>query len=51
MKRLIMTIGILSMLATSANAGYWSHTPKFGGGWESHYIPSTTDILRQYGIW
>ncbi len=51
MKRLLMTIGILSILATSANAGYWSHTPKFGGGWESHYIPSTTDILRQYGIW
>ena len=22
-----------------------------GGGWKSEYYPSTTDILRQYGIW
>ena len=51
MKRLLMTIGILSMLANSANARCWSNTPKFEGGWKSHYIPSTTDILRQYGIW
>ncbi|MBT4950443.1 MAG: hypothetical protein HON34_01475, partial [Pelagibacteraceae bacterium] len=26
MKKIAMVIGILSVLATSANAGYWSHT-------------------------
>ena len=30
MKKIVMVIGILSVLATSANAGYWSHTPSFG---------------------
>ena len=25
MKKIAMVIGILSVLATSANAGYWSH--------------------------
>ena len=51
MKKLALMIGILSILATSANAGYWSHTPLIGGGWKSEYNPSTMDILRQYGIW
>ena len=27
MKKIAMVIGILSVLATSANAGYWTHTP------------------------
>ena len=27
MKKIVMVIGILSVLATSANAGYWKHTP------------------------
>ena len=26
MRKIAMVIGILSVLATSANAGYWSHT-------------------------
>jgi hypothetical protein len=30
MKKIAMVIGILSVLATSANAGYWTHTPSFG---------------------
>ena len=30
MKKIAMVIGILSVLATSANAGYWTHTPYFG---------------------
>ena len=34
MKKLALVIGILSILATSANAGYWSHTPQIGGGWK-----------------
>ena len=40
MKKIAMVIGILSVLATSANAGYWSHTPTFGGGSKSEYIPT-----------
>ena len=51
MKKLALVIGILSILASSANAGYWSHTPQIGGGWTSTYNLSTTDILRQYNIW
>lgn len=51
MKKLALVISILSILASSANAGYWSHTPQIGGGWTSTYNPSTTDILRQYNIW
>ena len=50
MKKIAMVIGILSVLATSANAGYWSHTPSFGGGFTSTYMPSTGDILRSYGL-
>ena len=50
MKKLALVISILSILASSANAGYWSHTPQIGGG-TSTYNPSTTDILRQYNIW
>ena len=30
MKKIAMVIGILSVLATSANAGYWTNTPYFG---------------------
>ena len=45
MKKIAMVIGILSVLATSANAGYWTHTPSgFGGGYTSTYTP-TYNIL------
>ena len=27
MRKIAMVIGILSVLATSANAGYWTHIP------------------------
>ena len=27
MRKIAMVIGILSVLSTGANAGYWSHTP------------------------
>jgi hypothetical protein len=40
MKKIAMVIGILSVLATSANAGYWNHTPTFGGGYTSTYVPT-----------
>ena len=44
MKKIAMVIGILSVLATSANAGYWSHTPSWGGGYTSTFTP-TYNIL------
>ena len=50
MKKIAMVIGILSVLATSANAGYWSHTPTYNGGYTSTFIPSTGDILRSHGL-
>ena len=50
MKKIAMVIGILSVLATSANAGSWSHTPTYNGGYTSTFIPSTGDILRSYGL-
>ena len=50
MKKIAMVIGILSVLATSANAGYWSHTPTYNGGYTSTFMPSTGDILRSYGL-
>ncbi len=38
MKKIAMVIGILSVLAANANAGYWSHTPNiFDGGYTSKY--------------
>jgi len=48
MKKMAMVIGILSVLATSANAGYWTHTLSTGdarstGGitiWNSTYTYS-----------
>ena len=48
MKKIAMIIGILSVLATSANAGYWTHTLSTGdarlyGGitmWNSTYTYS-----------
>ena len=47
MKKIAMVIGILSVLATSANAGYWTHTAysdyRYMGGatqWHSTYTYS-----------
>ena len=44
MRKMAIVIGILSVLATSANAGYWEHTPysdlNYMGGatqWNSVY--------------
>ena len=42
MKKIAIVIGILSVLATSANAGYWTHTPTYGGGSTSTYTPTYT---------
>ena len=44
MKKIAMIIGVLSILATSANAGYWTHSGNGFGGYTSTYTP-TYNIL------
>ena len=44
MKKIAMIIGVLSILATSANAGYWTHSSNGFGGYTSTYTP-TYNIL------
>ena len=44
MKKIAMVIGILSVFATSANAGYWTHSNNGFGGSTSTYTP-TYNIL------
>ena len=45
MKKIAMIIGVLTVMATSANAGYWTHTPTFGGGYKSTYTPTYNYLL------
>ena len=45
MKKIAIVIGILSVLATSANAGYWTHTPNIGGGYTSTYTPTYNALM------
>jgi hypothetical protein len=45
MRKIVMVIGLLSMLASSANAGTWTHTPSFGGGFQSTYTPSYNSLM------
>ena len=45
MRKIAMVIGILSVLATSANAGYWTHTPTYGGGYTSTYTPTYNSLM------
>tara|TARA_Y100001954_G_C15564202_1_gene480148 strand:- start:404 stop:589 length:186 start_codon:yes stop_codon:yes gene_type:complete len=45
MKKIAMVIGVLTVMATSANAGYWTHTPTFGGGYKSTYTPTYNYLL------
>ena len=46
MKKMAMVIGILSVLATGANAGYWTHTPNiYGGGYTSTYTPTYNSLM------
>ena len=40
MRKLAMIVGLLSILAVNANAGIWTHTPSYGGGWTSTYTPT-----------
>ena len=45
MKKIAMVIGILSVLATGAQAGYWTHTPSYGGGYTSTYTPTYNYLM------
>ena len=40
MKKIGLLITLILMTMSSANAGYWSHTPTYDGGWKSIYVPS-----------
>ena len=40
MRKIAMIVGLLSILAVNANAGYWTHTPSYGGGYTSTYTPT-----------
>jgi hypothetical protein len=45
MKKIAMVIGILSVLAVNAQAGSWSHTPTWGGGYTSTYTPTYNYLM------
>ena len=45
MKKIAMVIGILSVLAVNAQAGSWTHTPTWGGGYTSTYTPSYNYLM------
>ena len=44
MRKIAMMIGIISVLATSANAGYWTHTPYSN----SNYMGGATQWYSTY---
>ena len=46
MRKIAMVIGILSVLATNANAGYWTHNYNtYGGGYTSTYTPTYNSLM------
>tara|TARA_B100001179_G_scaffold80278_1_gene56679 strand:+ start:91 stop:273 length:183 start_codon:yes stop_codon:yes gene_type:complete len=46
MRKIAMVIGILSVLATNANAGYWTHNyNSYGGGYTSTYTPTYNSLM------
>ena len=45
MKKIAMVIGILSVLAVNAQAGSWTHTPTWGGGYTSTYTPTYNYLM------
>ena len=53
MKKIGLLITLILMTMSSANAGYWSHTPTYGGGFKSEYHKSTSyDYLKRIiNIW
>ena len=42
MRKIVMIASILTVLSTSAQAGYWYHTPSYNGGWTSTYYYGPT---------
>ena len=51
MKKIAMVIGVLTVMATSANAGYWTHTPTYGGYnyYSTGYNGLLTMVVIYYG--
>ena len=45
MKKIGLLITLILMTMSSANAGYWSHTPTYGGGYTSTYTPTYNILL------
>ena len=45
MRKIAMVIGILSVLAVNAQAGTWTHTPTWNGGYTSTYTPTYNALL------
>ena len=50
MRKIAMIVGLVSVLATNANAGYWSSQPNAYGGFNYTYNYSVGDIQRYYGL-
>ena len=44
MRKIAMIVSLLAVLGTSAQAGYWTHKPSFGGGYTSTNTPT-------YNVW
>ena len=42
MRKVAMIVSLLALLGTSVQAGYWYHTPSYGGGWSSTYYSTPT---------
>ena len=51
MRKVAMIVSLLAVLGTSVQAGYWYHTPSYGGGWSSTYYgtPSYSWKTNRYG--
>ena len=47
---LLVVLSMSAAISTPSQAGSWSHTPTYNGGYNSTFIPSTGDILRSYGL-
>ena len=48
MRKIAMIVGMLSVLATSADAGYWYSQPNFYGGMDYHYNYDAWELLDKY---
>ena len=48
MRKIAMIVGMLTVLATSADAGYWYSQPNFYGGMDYHYNYDAWELLDKY---